>query len=190
MSYKCSSCGEPVDHLPTSHQFASAAPDSLYFCGEQSTDAAAEFITAVDSRLPRELLFMQTAELFAQRSTCTRAQVGCVLVKDNRIVSTGYNGSPPGTAHCIDVGCLPGADSGCIRTTHAEVNAIFFAARAGVRTDGCELYCTHEPCLNCAKAIVTAGIKAIYYKTAYRLHDGIQLLTQLEIPIFRMELAS
>jgi len=86
--------------------------------------------------------FAELATLTAARSTCPRASVGCVLVKDNRVVSTGYNGSAPGMPHCTDVGCFT-EHNHCIRTIHAEVNAIAQAARTGVTTEGATAYVTH-----------------------------------------------
>lgn len=134
--------------------------------------------------------FMEVAATFATQSTCERGQVGCVIVRDNRIISTGYNGAPPGMLHCTQEGCLlaeisppPGADvkpysviTGCQRAIHAEVNAIAWSARAGVRIEGATLYCTHGPCAACARTIIAAGLYRVIYRTPYRLKDGIELL--------------
>lgn len=109
--------------------------------------------------------FMDVAVLISERATCNRLKVGCVLVKDKRILATGYNGSVSGTDHCIDKGCLV-IDNHCQRTLHAESNAILQCAKVGVSTEGATLYITHFPCFNCCKMICQAGIKTVYY-----LHD-------------------
>ena len=117
-------------------------------------------------RKPIEEIYMEIAHKIAERGTCPRRRVGCVIVKDNRIISTGYNGAPSGFEHCIDVGCLMVGDH-CIRAVHAEQNAITFAAKHGISVKGAELYTTDFPCLNCARMIVNAGIKKIYYQNPY-----------------------
>ena len=110
--------------------------------------------------------FMNIANEVAQRSTCERAQVGAVIVTEKRILTTGYNGSPRGLQHCSDVGCL--IDNGhCVRTLHAEQNAIIQAALHGVITAGATLYVTHQPCFLCAKMIINAGITQIVYDHEY-----------------------
>jgi dCMP deaminase len=116
--------------------------------------------------------FLNIAREVAQRSTCERAKVGAVIVKDKRILTTGYNGSPRGLAHCTEVGCL--MDNGhCVRTLHAEQNAIIQAALHGVITEGATIYVTHQPCFNCAKTIINAGISEIVYDHEY--HDDRSL---------------
>lgn len=116
------------------------------------------------------------ATITSSRGTCTRASVGCVIAKDGRIISTGYVGAPSGLPHCTAVGCEPGPDGGCIRTVHAEANAIAFGARHGISTDGADLYCTHSPCASCAKLIINAGIVRVVYEHEYRIRGGINLL--------------
>jgi dCMP deaminase len=103
-----------------------------------------------------------------ERSTCDRAHVGCVLVLDKRILTTGYNGSPAGQPHCDEVGHLL-VDGHCVRTIHAETNAIIQAALHGVSTKGATCYVTHYPCINCAKALINAGITRLVYETAYNI---------------------
>lgn len=123
-------------------------------------------------RIDPNVMFLEIATIVSKRSTCTRGSVGCVIVRDRRIVSTGYNGSPPGADHCLDVGCeIAPEDSelGCQRTIHAEANAIVFAARHGVPLDGASMYSTHSPCGKCAQLIVAAGITAFYWTKGYRL---------------------
>lgn len=106
--------------------------------------------------------FGAMAALVATRATCPRLSVGCVLVRDRRVISTGYNGSLPGSPHCDEVGCLMVNDH-CERTIHAEANAILFAARAGISTEGATAYVTHEPCSNCRKMLITAGVTDIAF---------------------------
>ena len=105
--------------------------------------------------------FINIARIVSTRATCPRLSVGAVVVKDNRILGTGYNGSPSETAHCVDEGCII-QDNHCIRSIHAEVNALISAMQA---TDirGATLYCTHKPCWECSKLIVQAGIGEVVY---------------------------
>lgn len=111
--------------------------------------------------------FMNIAEQVSTRSTCDRRHVGAVIVRDRTILSTGYNGSLPGTPHCDDAG--HDIENGhCVRTVHAEANAIAQAAKNGVRIEGSELYVTSSPCLTCFKLVANSGIKMVYYKEVYR----------------------
>ena len=110
--------------------------------------------------------FMNIAVQAATRSTCPRKQVGCVIVKDKAIIATGYNGSLPGESHCHTHGCFL-QDSHCIRTIHAETNAINQAAKNGVSLNGAIIYCNVEPCWNCYKNILSVGINSIYFKESY-----------------------
>jgi dCMP deaminase len=110
--------------------------------------------------------FFDIAHVVAKRATCPRANVGVVLVKDRRILATGYNGSPKGVDHCVDVGCR--IDNGhCERAIHAETNAIAQAALHGVSLHGATCYSTHQPCRNCTKALIASGIAEIIFTTAY-----------------------
>lgn len=123
-------------------------------------------------RISRDELYMSIAALLAQRSTCQRGHVGAVVVLDQRVVSTGYNGSAAGLDHCLDVGCeidpqFP--DLGCQRATHAELNAILWAANHGISLRGAHMYATYSPCKNCAQAIVGAGIESFTFANNYRL---------------------
>lgn len=118
--------------------------------------------------------FMEIARLVAKRSTCLRRQVGAVLVRDKHILSTGYNGAPRGLAHCLDIGCLReqrGIPSGMqheiCRGIHAEQNAIIQAALHGVSTEGATLYCTHQPCVLCAKMLINAGVVRVVFAGEY-----------------------
>jgi dCMP deaminase len=92
--------------------------------------------------------------------------VGCVLTREHRILTTGYNGAPRGVAHCLDAGCLLVHDH-CQRAVHAEANAIVQGALHGVGLAGATAYCTHEPCVNCSKLLISAGVERIVYETAY-----------------------
>lgn len=107
------------------------------------------------------------AWLASKRSTCPRASVGCVIVSDRQVVSTGYNGSVAGKPHCTDEGCIV-EDGHCIRTVHAEINALAQAARRGVSTSGAIAYVTHTPCISCGKALAAAGITEVHISQRYR----------------------
>jgi dCMP deaminase len=115
-------------------------------------------------------IFSDMVELLSKRSTCSsRVAVGALLFDDhNRIVGTGYNGSPSGLPHCDDVGCAFDTDNHCRRAIHAEVNAILQCAQFGVSTRGLQLFCTHSPCVRCAGIIVQAGIVRVYYINQYQ----------------------
>lgn len=124
--------------------------------------------------------FMAVAQVVSTAGTCSRRQVGCVVVKDRRIISTGYNGSPAGMDHCSHSGQY---DIACRESVHAEANAIYYAARAGISTLESVIYTTDEPCRKCAEAIINAGIKAVLYMRAYTNHDGTILLEAAKIPV-------
>ncbi len=125
-------------------------------------------------RPPWDRYFIEIAKLVASRSTCLRRKVGAVVVKDRRILATGYNGPPSGITHCSEVGCLRerlGVPSGerheLCRGLHAEQNAIIQAALHGVSLKGAEIYCTTFPCIICSKMLINAGIQKIYYVEGY-----------------------
>ena len=111
--------------------------------------------------------FVEMAFLVARRGTCDRSQVGCVLAVRNRVVATGYNGSLPGALHCSEAGHLMDGTS-CVRTVHAEANAVADAARRGVSVEGGSAYLTRIPCVDCAKLIASAGIVRVVAAIAYR----------------------
>ena len=111
--------------------------------------------------------FMDIAVVVARRSTCPRKHVGSVIVRDKTILSTGYNGSVRGLPHCDEVGHMM-VDGHCVRTIHAEVNAIIQAAKNGSRIDGASIYVTASPCWNCFKAICNVGINRIIFEEFYR----------------------
>jgi dCMP deaminase len=110
---------------------------------------------------------MEVAKVVATRATCDRKHVGAVLVRDRHILATGYNGSLPGTPHCDDVGHLM-VDDHCLRTIHAEANAVAQAAKTGTNVAGATCYVTASPCFNCFKQLVGAGIKRIVCGEFYR----------------------
>jgi dCMP deaminase len=123
--------------------------------------------------------FMDTAERFAQLSSAVRLQVGAVVVKDNRIVSIGYNGTPAGwTNQCEN-------EEGYTKdeVIHAEANAIAKLARDGESGLGTDLFCTHAPCIHCAKIIYGAGVKKVYYRNTYRDTAGLDFLDKCNIEI-------
>ena len=152
--------------------------------------------------------FLEIAKQFASQSTCCRKQVGAILVKDGRIVSTGYNGVVKGAIHCNEHDVFKNVDwtkqkatddlamkhhqFSSVNELHAEQNAIAFAAKNGVSTDGCTLYTTLAPCPDCAKLIVASGIKEVYYTEEYdRNTTGINFLkkcapTASRFPVHRI----
>ena len=119
------------------------------------------------SRASWDEYFMNIAKVVATRSTCSRKHVGAVIVRDKTILSTGYNGSVRGLPHCDDAGHMM-EDGHCVRTIHAEVNAIIQAAKNGTRIEGATVYVTASPCWHCFKAICNAGIIRIGFDEFYR----------------------
>ena len=132
--------------------------------------------------------FMEITEMVATRSTCDRAFVGCILVnRDNRIISTGYNGSLSGNPSCDEIGHTM-RDGHCIATIHAEMNALLYCAKEGITVKGCKCYVTHFPCLNCTKALLQAGITEIYYKDDYRVDEyALELIKNNKIKLVKMK---
>jgi dCMP deaminase len=133
-----------------------------------------------------EEYFLGIAQVVAQRSTCDRAYVGCVLVRDKRILTTGYNGSPSSLEHCDDVGHLL-FDGHCIRTLHAEQNAIIQAALHGVSTKGAECFVTHHPCVICAKMLINAGVWRVVYLHDYANARGDEFFRWAKIQVEQMK---
>lgn len=132
--------------------------------------------------------FMKLANEVATRTTCLRRAVGCVIVKDNRILATGYNGVPSGLRHCAETGCLReklGVPSGqrheICRGLHAEQNAIIQAAKYGINIDGSTIYVNTQPCIVCAKMIINSGIKEIVYQNPYDDELSRELLAESNI---------
>lgn len=122
--------------------------------------------------------FMTITRTVAERSTCLRARVGAVIVRDKNILATGYNGAPAGLPHCLDEGCLiyvsqtPNGDTeeNCFRTIHAEINAIAQAAKNGAMIRDAAIYITHTPCIHCFKVLINTGVTRICYEKPYKLH--------------------
>lgn len=131
--------------------------------------------------------FMKIAYAVSERSTCDRAYVGCVLVYEKRILTTGFNGSPAGQEHCDEIGHLL-VDGHCVRTIHAETNAIIQAALHGISTRSCTCYVTHFPCLNCTKALINAGITRLIYNVAYRKDENaVEFLHKANVEISELK---
>ncbi|MBI2140710.1 cytidine/deoxycytidylate deaminase family protein [Candidatus Woesearchaeota archaeon] len=126
-------------------------------------------------RPPWDRYFLDLAMMVGMRGTCNRGRAGCVIVKEKRIMTTGYVGSPPGLAHCDDIGHWfkqtihedGSITQHCIRTVHAEANAIAQAAKYGIDIDGGTLYCKMEPCLDCTKLLISSGIKKVVCEKRY-----------------------
>lgn len=138
-------------------------------------------------RISWDQYFMAQSHLLALRSTCTRLTVGATIVRDKRIIAGGYNGSIAGGTHCIDDGCYV-IDHHCVRTIHAEMNAILQCAKFGVPTEGAEIYVTHFPCLQCCKSLIQAGIKAVYYAENYKNHPyAVELFAQAGVKVKQVE---
>ena len=130
--------------------------------------------------------FMNIAREFATRSTCVRKHVGAVIVREKTILSTGYNGSIKGLPHCDEVGCEM-VDGHCVRTTHAEANAIVQAAKNGIQINQSEIYVTASPCYDCFKLIANAGINVIYYDEFYRDKRIIEKSKEIGIQLASLE---
>ncbi len=136
---------------------------------------------------------MAITKMVAMRSTCLRRSVGAILVKDKRILSTGYNGAPSGLRHCEEVGCLrrnssipSGTRHELCRGLHAEQNAIIQAAYHGISICGADLYCTNMPCVICSKMIINAGIRKIYYSEGYDDALSEQFFEEAGIQLVRL----
>lgn len=141
-------------------------------------------------RIPWDQYFLSQALVLSMRSTCHRLMVGAVIVRENRIIAGGYNGSVSGETHCIDKGCYL-EDGHCVRTIHSEMNAIIQCAKFGVSTENADIYVTHFPCLQCTKQIIQAGIKKVTYLYDYHNHPyAIELLTKAHVEIVKRELGA
>ena len=163
-------------------------------------------------RISRDEMFTQITQVVAQRSTCHRFKVGALIVREGRIITMGYNGPVAGRPECKKIPTMEELVTdpiyrdrsmaeitqelenhpllcegpGCTRSLHAETNAIAFAAKAGVSVDGCTLYCSLSPCINCAKVIVNSGIKEVKFLEKYRNEDGIRFLQESGITVVDM----
>jgi dCMP deaminase len=135
-------------------------------CGDDGGEPLLD--VQVNKRPNWEEYFLLLAKVASTRATCLRAQHGAVIVRDHIVLATGYNGALAGLPHCTEVGCHV-ENSHCVSCEHAERNAIFSAARHGVRLEGADIYVTGTPCWPCFRAIAAAGIKRIFYGSLYRL---------------------
>ena len=134
--------------------------------------------------------FMQITENVATRSTCLRREVGAVIVRDNRILTTGYNGAPTGLDHCQEVGCLrdklnipSGEKQELCRGIHAEQNALIQAAKYGISLENSEIFVTTQPCITCTKLLINAGIKKVIYKNPYPDKYSLKLLEESDTEV-------
>lgn len=141
-----------------------------------------------------ETYFMDICILVAKRSTCLRRSVGAIVVKNKRILATGYNGAPSGVAHCIETGCMrenlkvpSGERHELCRGIHAEQNAIIQAAFHGVSIEGATLFCTNLPCSICTKMIINAGIKKIYYLNGYADPMSKDMLREADVQVIKLD---
>ena len=139
--------------------------------------------------------FLEIAQLLTKRSTCLRRQVGALIVKDKRILATGYNGAPTGIEHCATAGCLreklkvpPGERHELCRGLHAEQNVLLQAARYGLLVAGATLYSTHQPCIICTKMLINAGIKEIVVLSGYPDKMSREFLKQAKINLRKAKL--
>jgi dCMP deaminase len=136
--------------------------------------------------------FMQMAELAKTRSTCLSRQVGAVIVKDKRVITTGYNGAPQWCRNCLELGCLrreavSGTELANCRAAHAEQNAIDQAAKLGTSVDGATIYTTLQPCTSCAKSIINSGIRIVFYNGEYADGLGMTLMKEAGITLLRYD---
>jgi len=129
--------------------------------------------------------FLKLAMLASERATCPRMHCGCVLAKDKNVIATGYNGSIPGDEHCDDAGCLI-VDNHCVRTVHAEMNALIQAARRGHAVEGASAYITNMPCTTCSKSLITAGVKRIVIFSDYHDTMAEQFFAKAKVAIDRI----
>jgi len=142
-------------------------------------------MTTMGRRDSWDVYMMKLARVAAERSTCDRKHVGAVVVKDKFVVSTGYNGSIAGLAHCDDVGHMM-EDGHCVRTVHAEANAIVQAARHGKALEGATIYVTASPCWPCFRLIANAGIRRVVYDEFYRDDKIFAAAAELGIELVRL----
>lgn len=137
--------------------------------------------------------FMEIAHVVAKRSTCMRNHVGAVIVRDKRILATGYNGAPRNLPHCLEIGCIRderGIESGTrhevCQAVHAEQNAIIQGALHGVSTIGATLYCTHQPCILCAKMMINAGIIRVVFRQQYPDPEALKFFNESGVEVVVM----
>ncbi len=164
-----------------------------------TTDLSPNSLSATTEKPPRigwQEYFMRVAHLISQRATCERAHIGAVIVRDNNILATGYNGSPSGLPHCDGPTCLiyksthpdGTVEENCMRTIHAEINAIAQAAKHGTSIKDAEIYITASPCINCLKVLINVGIKTIYYDKPYKIETISELLRLSGVRLIQVHL--
>lgn len=136
--------------------------------------------------------FMEIATVVAKRSTCLRNRVGAVIVKDKRILSTGYNGAPRNLEHCLDIGCIrdknniaSGTHHELCRAVHAEQNAIIQAALHGVSIENATVYCTHQPCILCAKMLINSNVRKVVFGTEYPDKEALDFFDKAGVKVER-----
>jgi len=163
--------------------------------GDRRNDADGTAPAAAAPRPSWDEYFMNLARQAATRSTCLRRQVGAVLVRDKRVLATGYNGAPRGIAHCLEIGCLReqlGIPSGerheLCRAIHAEQNAIIQAAVHGVGIEGATLYTTLQPCILCAKTLINCGVREIHYAEGYPDELSAEMFAEAGVATVKEEL--
>jgi dCMP deaminase len=135
--------------------------------------------------------FLTITRQVAERSTCLRAKVGAVIVRDKNILATGYNGAPAGLPHCTELGCLvytsrtPAGEveENCFRTIHAEINAIAQAAKNGASIRDADIYITHTPCIHCLKVLINTGIRRVFYEREYKRGTLDELLRHTDVQL-------
>ncbi|MCE2485879.1 MAG: dCMP deaminase family protein [Desulfurellaceae bacterium] len=148
----------------------------------------------MSERLSWDHYFLNITRQVAERSTCSRAKVGAVIVRERSILASGYNGAPSGLPHCTEVGCLiyesrtpdGRVEENCYRTIHAEINAIAQAAKNGVSIRDADMYVTHTPCIHCLKVLINTGIRRVFYDRAYKLETVRQLLAGSDIQLLQI----
>lgn len=136
-------------------------------------------------RISRAQMFMEMARVASKRSTCSRLNVGCVAVRDNKVISIGYNGPPSGEAHCLGNNCLIPPNTKCTRSIHAEINCIKYLSEEDKYRDF-SLFITHSPCIDCAIAICGQHVKEVYYETEYRDISPIEVLLKGGISVMKV----
>ena len=145
-----------------------------------------------ENRKPLSDIFMRSAIDWSRRSTCLRKKVGGILVRDNRIICTGYNGAPTKLPHCTEEGCHIQIKDGrecCIRTLHCEQAILSYCSRKGIPVEYSSLYITLFPCYDCAKVMINSGISAVFYLEDYTGEDGKDILKQSKIPYQQITLS-
>lgn len=148
----------------------------------------------MDNRPTLDEYFMEIAHVVAKRSTCLRNQVGAVIVRDKRILATGYNGAPRNLEHCLDIGCIrqaqniaSGTRHELCRAVHAEQNAIIQSALHGVSVENATLYCTHQPCILCTKMIINSRMKKVVFFNNYPDDEALRFFESAGVEVVSMQ---